>query len=129
MTRKTRLRRVLIICCHCLRNLSYYRVGWSIFQDDFWVTVNGNFMDICVLEWCKVFADSRGGHYWQKVITDPVNFKNGLLQMLSISEQELHAYISEVRKYRDKFIAHLDGEEVMHPPRIRCHQEQHFLPL
>lgn len=120
MTRKKRLRRVLIICCHCLRNLSFYRTGWSkgslIFKDDFWTTVNGNFMDICVLEWCKVFADQRGRHYWQKVITDTATFNHGLLKKLQLSKQEFRTYIDEVRKYRDKFIAHLDEDEIMCPP-------------
>lgn len=120
MTRRKRLRRVLILCCHCLRNLAFYRAGWSkgslIFQDDFWTAINGNFMDICVLEWCKLFADPRGKHYWQKAVSDPDLFSHGLLQELGISKQELGAYVDEVREYRDKFVAHLDSEEVMRPP-------------
>ena len=73
-------------------------------------------MDICVLEWCKLFADPRGKHYWQKVLSDPAVFIRGLLQALGMSEQELSVYVDEVRKYRDKFVAHLDTDEVMRPP-------------
>jgi hypothetical protein len=73
-------------------------------------------MDICVLEWCKLFADPRGKHYWGKVVSDPAAFSCGLLQELGISEQELHTYVDEVREYRDKFVAHLDSEEVMRHP-------------
>ncbi|MFZ1037522.1 MAG: hypothetical protein ACLPSL_04545 [Smithella sp.] len=120
MTRRKLLRRVFILCCHCLRNLAFYRAGWSngelILHNDFWITVNGNFMDICVLEWCKLFADPRGKHYWKKVISNLSVFSQGLLQELGISEQELCAYINEVRDYRDKFVAHLDQDEVMTPP-------------
>jgi hypothetical protein len=95
-------------------------VGWSegalVLQNDFWTTVNGNFMDICVLEWCKLFADQRGKHSWGKVVSDPIGFRQGLLRELAMSEREFLAYAGEVREYRDKFVAHLDSEEVMQPP-------------
>ncbi len=83
MTRNQLLRRVGILCCHCLRNIAYYKEGWRsgklIFRDQFWVTINGNFMDICVIEWCKLFGDTRGKHYWGKVITEKDKFLTGLL--------------------------------------------------
>lgn len=120
MTRRKRLRRVLILCCHCLRNIAFYRAGWHkgslVFRDDFWTIVNGNFMDICVLEWCKLFGDARGKHFWRKVVSDPAAFYSGLLHELGKTEDELKAYIDEVRDYRDTFVAHLDSEEIMHPP-------------
>lgn len=120
MTRRKHLRRVLILCCHCLRNLSYYQAGWSegllVLQNDFWTTVNGNFMDICVLEWCKLFADQRGKHFWGKVISDQSRFQHGLLQELGISEQDFLECVGKVREYRDKFVAHLDSEEIMKLP-------------
>jgi len=110
MTRRKRLRRVLILCCHCLRNLSYHRAGWSkgalILQNDFWTTVNGNFMDNCVLEWCKLFADQWGKHFWGKVVSNPDTFRQELFQELNVSEQDFLAYVREVREYRDKFVAH-----------------------
>ena len=122
MTRKQRLRRVGILCCHCLRNLAFYKVGWRrgslVFRDQFWVNVNGNFLDICVLEWCKLFGDSRGKHYWQKVISNPTTFFNGLLHKLDMTKTEFDTYVNEIRTYRDKFVAHLDLEEVMYIPRL-----------
>ncbi len=66
MTRRERLRQVKILCCHFLRNLAFYKAGWRkgelIFKDQFWVNANGNFIDVCVLEWCKLFGDKRGQH-------------------------------------------------------------------
>src|SRR6266571_8412423 len=122
MTRKQHLRRVAILCCHFLRNLAFYKTGWRggslIFQDQFWVSVNGNFLDICVLEWCKLFGDSRGKHYWRKVISDPTAFFKGLLKKLGMTEAEFTAYINEIKKYRDKFVAHLDSELIMNIPRL-----------
>jgi hypothetical protein len=122
MTRRQRLRRVAIICCHCLRNLAFYRVGRPggglVFKEHFWINVNNNFLDICVLEWCKVFGDKRGMHYWGKVISDPVSFYNGLLHTLKMTDAQFNIYTTEMRSYRDKFVAHLDSEEIMHIPTL-----------
>ena len=123
MTRRQLLRRVGILCCHFLRNLAFYMAGWRkgelIFKDQFWVNANGNFLDICVLEWCKLFVDKRGKHHWRKVITDQASFYDGLLQAVNLTEAEFEAYIEIMRIYRDKFVAHLDAEEIMHPPKLR----------
>lgn len=123
MTRRQRLRRVGILCCHFLRNLAFYKSGWRkgelIFKDQFWVNANGNFIDVCVLEWCKLFGDKRGQHHWQKVITDQAAFLTGLLNAVGQTEGEFEAYIKEMRTYRDKFIAHLDSEEVMNIPKLK----------
>lgn len=122
MIRKQRLRRVGILCCHCLRNLAFYKAGWRngelIFKDQFWVNTNGNFLDICVMEWCKLFGDVHGAHYWEKVISQPKVFFSGLLQEANITEAVFNAYIKEMRTYRNKFVAHLDSEETMHIPKL-----------
>lgn len=124
MTRRARLRRVGILCCHFLRNLAFYQAGWRkgalIFNEQFWVNVNGNFIDICVLEWCKLFGDKRGQHYWRKVVKDQATFLGGLLQAVGQTEGEFDAYVEEMRTYRDKFIAHLDSENVMNIPKLRA---------
>lgn len=126
MTRRQRLRRVGKLCCHFLRNLAFYEAGWRngelIFKDQFWVTANGNFLDICVLEWCKLFGDKRGQHYWPKVVTDQTTFLAELLRVLGQTEVEFDSYVEEMRTYRDKFIAHLDSEEVMNIPKLRAAQ-------
>jgi hypothetical protein len=123
MTRRERIRRVAILCCHCLRNLAFYKAGWRDGEfihkkpSQFWINVNGNFIDICVLEWCKLFGLKRDEHYWEKVITDRASFFDGLIKLLSLSKDEFEAYVQEVRSYRDKFIAHLDSEKVMNIPK------------
>jgi hypothetical protein len=72
------------------------------------------------LEWCKLFADSRGKHYWRKVITELIAFFEGVLNALHMTEDEFETYIVEVKSYRDEFIAHLDSEEVMHIPHLNA---------
>jgi hypothetical protein len=123
MTRRKRLRRVGILCCHFLRNLAFYKAGWRkgklIFNDQFWVNANGNFIDICVLEWCKLFGDKRGQHSWKKVITNQDAFLKGLLLAVGKTQPEFDSYIEEMKTYRDKFVAHLDSEEVMNIPKLK----------
>ena len=64
LSRRQRLRRVGILCCHILRNLAYYLAwfgkGKPGTDSQFWVSVNGNFADVTMLEWCKALADVRG---------------------------------------------------------------------
>lgn len=121
-TCKQHLRRVAILCCHCLRNLAFYRAGWrgkkAIFEGQFWTNVNGNFLDICVLEWCKLFGDKHGKHYWRKAISKHDTFFRKLLRTSGVTELELNGHIQEMRTYRNKFVAHLDSDEVMHIPDL-----------
>lgn len=130
MTRRDRVRRIFILCNHFLRNLAFYRTGWRRGgidteptlrrrESQFWVNVNGNFIDICVLEWCKLFGSKKDKHHWSKVITQQVEFEQQLLERLRMSAEELEAYIEEMRRYRDKFVAHLDDEPIMYLPRLR----------
>jgi hypothetical protein len=135
-THRDRVRRATILCIHFLRNLAYYRAGWTVHversggsgelhrvlrrkESQFWRTVNGNCLDTCILEWCKLFAESNGKHNWRKVVADPTAFLPGMLAHLRITEAELGAYIDEMRHYRDKFVAHLDEVHVMDIPLLR----------
>jgi hypothetical protein len=117
---RERRRRVVLLCCHFMRNLAYYRVGRPgeprSRNRDFWVTVNGNFVDQCVLEWCKLLGDTRGDHHWKQLVSDHGRFERELLARLGMSPAEFEAYIDEMRKYRDKFVAHLDSLRTMDIP-------------
>jgi len=122
MTKNQRARRVAILCCHCVRNAAYYRAGWrrnSIsVSEDFWVNANGNFLDLAVLEWCKLFTDRRGKHHWRKVVPDPNVFLPGLLKEIGVDEQEFQDRCKEIKTYRDKFVAHLDDKPKMQIPHL-----------
>jgi hypothetical protein len=128
LSRRERLRRVVILCCHFTRNLAYYRVGGrhpSGWKDpplqptaSFWRVVNGNFIDTCILEWCKLLGDTKGQHSWMRVVSDKEQFKTELLKHLSVSEVQFEDFRQEMREYRDKFIAHLDSELVMNIPKL-----------
>ena len=123
LTAEERIRRVAILCCHCLRNLAFYRAGQRHgtvrVAQQFWVNANGAFLDTCVLEWCKLFVDQDGKHHWKRVVNEPDKFVVGLLSRLRISQREFRTYAKTVLRYRNKFVAHLDDLRVMQIPRLR----------
>ena len=122
MTNRQYLRRVAILCCHCLRNLAFHRAGWKgkrkTFTGQFWTNANSNFLDICVLEWCKLFGDHRSKHYWRKAVSNPDVFFREQLRAAGITEDELTDHIKAMRTYRDRFVAHLDTDEGMQIPDL-----------
>ncbi len=115
---------MLLVCCHFTRNSAYYRAGWDkkklIKSTEFWKGINGNCIDIAVLEWCKLFGDRKDPHCWRKIASDPTGFEVGLYKALptpSSAESHQH-YIDTMREYRDKFVAHLDDELIANIPGL-----------
>jgi len=123
MNRRTRLRRTGILCMHFVRNAAYYRAFNAApvprRREQFWRTINGNFIDVCMLEWCKLFGDLKAQHHWSKCVTDTARFLAGLYEHIGLSEAEFEAYRLEVREYRDKFVAHLDELNQMQIPQLQ----------
>jgi hypothetical protein len=122
MATRKRLRWTAILCCHAIANLASYRGGWTGRQltrkEEFWKRANGNFMDIAVLEWCKLFADHRGFHCYRKVLSNSDEFEAELLADLEISAADFKSYCANLRTYRDKFIAHLDDDPKAKYPEL-----------
>jgi len=123
MSRSAKARRSGILCCHFLRNLafyqSWYEAGQPFKEEQFWITANGNFLDIAVLEWCKLFVDSKGKHHFSKALEEAHQFKQELLGKLELTEAQFNDYIGSFKTYRDKFIAHLDEENIMNIPHLK----------
>jgi hypothetical protein len=120
------LRRVVLLCAHFSRNLAYYRAGHDKLRKtspQFWITVDGNCLDMAVIEWCKLFGDRKGSSCWAKVVTDPSRFEAELHRRLGINTDEFADYVSEMRMYRNKFLAHLDDLHVMDIPFLDRAQE------
>ncbi len=122
MDREKRLRRVGLLCCHFARNCAYYKAGWNGKKtkatNEFWVTVQSNFIDISVLEWLKLFGDHNDKHHWKKVTEEPDSFKEEMLKHEAITEDDLISCRKSFKTYRDKFLAHLDSEEKMQIPEL-----------
>ena len=123
MNRRTRLCRTGILCLHFLRNAAYYRTFNAAAiprrREQFWRTINGNFIDICMLEWCKLFGDPKAKHHWSKCVTDEQRFRTGLYRAVGLNEEPFERYRLEVRAYRDKFVAHLDELNTIAIPNLR----------
>jgi hypothetical protein len=122
LTERQRVRRVAILCRHCLRNIAFYRAGWERgrvrlrVERQFWMGANGAFLDIAVLEWCKLFTENNGKHHWKAIVADATKFRKGLRASLGFSGGEFEKYARTVLHYRDKFVAHLDDELKMQFP-------------
>lgn len=123
------VRRVALLCCHFARNVAYYRIGYvnengtgGLKQTtQFGATVNGNMIDIAVLEWCKLFADRKGQHRWNHIVRTDAEQKQFLAQLfpaIGITDEGWKQYVEQMRAYRDNFIAHLDANDEIHVPTL-----------
>lgn len=123
------VRKLLLLSCHLVRNVAYYRIGYinengsgELKQaTQFGATVNGNMLDIAVLEWCKLFADRDGRHHWKRFVRNDAEqkeFLKKLYRTTGLNEREWKRYHQAMRDYRDKFVAHLDEQNVMHIPLL-----------
>jgi hypothetical protein len=121
LTRNERLRRVLILGRDFIRNIGYVRgaqkhpAGWKEpplhSAVNFYRIAHNNALDMCVLDWCKLFGDDKtkapaswGKHFWGKIVSDPACFEAELLQSLNVSAADFEAYRIEMRTYRDRFV-------------------------
>lgn len=119
-----RVRRTFNLVNYCIANIAAYRVNWHTIGDkrtlrvtnDFWVRANGNFFDMAVIEWCKLFAEKQGQHHWSKTFTEQQTWKCQLLEHLEISDEEYEMELKNVKDYRNKYVAHLDSPTPMSYP-------------
>ena len=87
---------VFAVSCCCVRifarNMAYYRAGHARLtksSPQFWISVDGNFIDIVVIEWCKLLGDRKGKHFWANVVGDPSRFEAAMLSHLGMTASEL----------------------------------------
>jgi hypothetical protein len=77
----------------------------------FWRVIYGNFMDISVIEWCKLFGSDRHSAptHWKNVFPqDHQQFRTDLFASLQIDEIKWRSYWKEMKTYRDGQAAHYD---------------------
>ena len=125
LTPQERLRRLVLACCSALRNFAYYRAGWdgkhAQFFGELKITINGNFIDTGVLEWCKLFGDNDQKYHWSNVLPDVEQrrrFKLGLLAHLGCDRKVWEAYRKSMIAYRIDFLAHLNDARELKPPKL-----------
>lgn len=116
----------MICCCAVVRNVAYYKEGWFAgmpsFNSNIERTINGNFMDMAVLEWCKLFGDPRHEpQHWQRVILcreQRQQFKHELVQVVGHSKRDWNALRTICLEFRNDFVAHLGSEPIMRTPPV-----------
>ena len=91
-----------------VRNAAYHR-SLHKYKDEFvqnyWILIFNNFLDIAVLEWCKVFGSNNDATHWSNKITKKDKFRAELLARLNYTESEWEAYWNNIKGYRDCVVA------------------------
>jgi|GEM_PF-2707132 len=102
------------ICCHFTKNLAYHQAGIGEpdkeLKNDFWRMANGNFAEIAILEFCKLFGGWNDQYRWQNVVEDENDFKKRIEVKTTLSFVEFENYVKEIKLYRDKYLSHHDQE-------------------
>lgn len=94
---------------YVVRNISYHRSlekHNDSLEQNYWIIIYNNFLDVAVLEWCKVFGSRNNATHWSKNVIDQDAFREGLLARLQITQQEWEEYWEQIKGYRDKYVAH-----------------------
>jgi hypothetical protein len=133
LTPEERQQNVVSLCCSFMRNLAFHRAGMQPQvqrnlltpahpQGAFWREAHANFFDICVLEWCKLFADRDrngwGKHHWRRVVNEPDRFEEDLCTTLGVTAAQFDDLIAKVKDYRNTFVAHRDEDRMAHLPML-----------
>lgn len=122
--RKARTQRTFKLAQYCIANIAAYRVNWKtlaqkrtpIIKNDFWIRANGNFFDAAVLEWCKLFAERDGKHHWSRTFKDKKEWTEGFFNHMGMTSKAFSTELIKIKKYRNKFVAHLDDPIPMNYP-------------
>lgn len=123
-SKRLRIRRTFQLANHCISNIAAYKANWRkeatsesqlVVERDFWKRANGNFLDIAVLEWCKVFSERNGEHHWSRSFKPTQDWMREFCKHMSMSQKEFHAELQRVVKYRNKFVAHLEPMPMKYP--------------
>lgn len=91
------------------RNIAYYKSLYKYkdnFRQDYWILIFNNFLDIAVLEWCKVFGSRAEKTHWSHHIQNEDKFRQEILNHLNLSRKEWGKYWESMKSYRDSVVAH-----------------------
>jgi hypothetical protein len=99
-------------CGDFARNLSFHRALGNHVKNsgelNFWIHMCNNSIDLAVLDWFHLFGNHNDDLHWKRVVPDVDGFRQGLLQLLGMNEQEWKAYHEKIKDYRDKDVAHIE---------------------
>lgn len=119
MSPSDRAENAALICCHFARNLAYYNATRTVLplgREGFWLTIPGNFIDISVLEWSKLFGNQNGTCHWKKVLKQSEEFKQDFMACHHLDDATWTNLWKNVKDYRDDFIAHVEDQKTTPVP-------------
>lgn len=104
-------------------NVHFKRALYEIDRDphlNFWRMIQGNCLDIAVIEWCKLFGSDNKSYqpaHWkiQVPYKEHDGFRRRLLGALKLSEEAWEDYWVEVKGYRDNHAAHFNQNYLNKP--------------
>jgi hypothetical protein len=94
---------------YVVRNVAFYRSlapFQKSFAQNYWIYVFNNFLDMAVLEWCKVFGSRGEETHWSTLVEDPDAFRTAMLAEFHLTRDEWDKYWERMKNYRDAHIAH-----------------------
>lgn len=131
LPRRDRVRRVVLLCCSFVQNVAFYRAAMAdrtapILSDHhpeaaFLRQAINNFLDVAVLDWCKLFGNQRmEKHHWRRVVSDAdaTTFERALFRELGTNAAAFEELVGKMLDYRNRFLAHLDNDLVMNIPEL-----------
>jgi hypothetical protein len=101
---------------------------------NFWRLIYGNFMDMAVIEWCKLFGSDHEEHqpvHWKNIVPEDAHdeFRKGLLAYLKVSMEEWVRYGEGVKHYRDNHAAHMSVPWLRPEPKGKPKPEDKYPEL
>ena len=123
-SKKLRVRRTFQLATTCICNIAAYKANWKkdqnneshlVIHRDFWRRANGNFLDIAVLEWCKVFSERTGEHHWSRIFKTKQDWMASLFYHMNMTQKNFNNELVKVVKYRNKYVAHLEPIPMKYP--------------
>jgi hypothetical protein len=118
MDRKQQLFDVVEVTVNLVRNIRLRRelnLACANPPLSFWRVIYGDLTDIAVLEWCKLFGsddNEKQTLHWKNVVPDVDAFRHDLLSRLNASPEQWKSYWDDIKRYRDRSVAHHDQRRV-----------------
>ena len=89
---------------------------WDEFE--FWIATHNAFLDLAILDWCKLFTETSGVHHWRASVIDYAGFERSFFASSGLSDEQFAHYCDNLRTYRNRFLAHLDKHNAHRLPTL-----------
>lgn len=92
-----------------MKNIAYHKLLLE-YKDDlyqnYWIFSLNNFLDVAILEWCKIFGNNSQRTHWTNYVDEDDDFRRDMLKHINISSECWESYWNDVKNYRDTEVAH-----------------------